>query len=359
MELTPEERRKIYEEEKARIEAREQLERERKAPAGDISVDLTPNVAGLLCYLGWWITGLIFFIIEQKNEWVRFHAAQSIVVFGAITVTGSIVALIPWIGPPLSGIIWFIGFVLWIVLMIKAYQGERVRIAVAGDIAERMVGSSWPPSVVVKPEKPSAGDTPRAAEAKAEDPPVTGGATIADKAQDIEEKIERKVKEYFNRKQGLHIAGSAFAIAWSIILLVFFNFFHDYVAYYTADTVGNAIIWTRYPFLTSDISLWLPVLTTTLVAAIAGHLIIIVFYRPLLRRIVTFLLDCFGLATVLTLLAVFPFDFSVIPGETAASITTVSVTVALIGISVGIGISLVVRLVTTLVAIGRGAAHYQ
>jgi len=75
MELSPEEKKRIYEEEKARIEAREKIEREKlKAPAGT-STGLSPNVAGLLCYVAGWITGIIFLVLEQRNKFVRFHAA--------------------------------------------------------------------------------------------------------------------------------------------------------------------------------------------------------------------------------------------------------------------------------------------
>jgi len=48
------------------------------------STGLESNVAGLLSYLVGWITGLIFFLIEQEDEFVRFHAMQSIIVFGAV-----------------------------------------------------------------------------------------------------------------------------------------------------------------------------------------------------------------------------------------------------------------------------------
>ncbi len=50
------------------------------------TTSLEPNVAGLLCYLAAWITGLIFILIEKENKFVRFHAMQSIVTFGAIFV---------------------------------------------------------------------------------------------------------------------------------------------------------------------------------------------------------------------------------------------------------------------------------
>ena len=86
MELSEEERRKIYEEEKARIEAEE------KAARGKSTTKLKPNVAGLLCYAGFWVTGIIFLIIERKNKTVRFHAMQSLVALGIL----NIIWAIPW-----------------------------------------------------------------------------------------------------------------------------------------------------------------------------------------------------------------------------------------------------------------------
>jgi uncharacterized membrane protein len=53
---------------------------------GKSSTGMQPNVAALLSYVLGWITGLIFFLIEKENKFVRFHAAQSLVVFGALTV---------------------------------------------------------------------------------------------------------------------------------------------------------------------------------------------------------------------------------------------------------------------------------
>ena len=102
MGLSPEDKKRIYEEEKARIEAREKIEREKlTAPAGT-STGLSPNVAGLLCYVAGWITGIIFLVLEQRNKFVRFHAAQSIVTFGTITVAGIVLGLIPVVGVAFS-----------------------------------------------------------------------------------------------------------------------------------------------------------------------------------------------------------------------------------------------------------------
>ena len=60
----------------------------------DTSSGLTENVAGLLCYVLGWITGVIFLLIESENKFVRYHAMQSIVVFGALNAIGFFIWLI-------------------------------------------------------------------------------------------------------------------------------------------------------------------------------------------------------------------------------------------------------------------------
>jgi len=295
-----------------------------------------------------WVSSIIIFVLEQKNGWIRFHAAQSIVTFGTLAVASIILGWIPVIGTVFSVIIGITGFILWIVLMVKAYNGERFKLAWAGDIAERMAGVTVATTGYRRPpESPRSAAPPQ----KKETPPAAG--------EDIDEKISRKVEEFFERKHAGRVTASAFAIAWSIALLIFFNFFYEYVAYYNASTAGSIVTWTRYTFFTREIAQWLPILNTTLAISIAGHVVIIVHDRYLLRKMVLFIIDIFGLATVLSLLTIFPFDFSVIPGAAAAAATNVGVTVVLILIAVGIGISLLVRLVKMLVDLIRGTTQYR
>jgi uncharacterized membrane protein len=104
------------------------------------STGLEENVAGLLCYVLGWITGLIFFLIEKDNKFVRFHAMQSIIVFGTLTVASIVVSCIPFIGWAIGWLISILAVVLWIVLMIKAYQGEKYKLPWAGDMAEKAAG---------------------------------------------------------------------------------------------------------------------------------------------------------------------------------------------------------------------------
>ncbi len=104
------------------------------------STGLTENVAGLLCYVLGWISGLVFILIEQENKFVRFHAMQSIVVFGALTIASAVLGWIPLIGASFAWIISVIGFILWIVLMVKAYRGTKFKLPWSGNLAEKWVG---------------------------------------------------------------------------------------------------------------------------------------------------------------------------------------------------------------------------
>src|ERR1700683_4474871 len=107
------------------------------------STGMKANVAALLCYVLGWVTGLIFFLIEKENKFVRFHAMQSIILFGALTVFNIVLSmLLSTMGIYYSmyfifQLVWLAALALWIVLMVKAYQGETFKLPVAGDIAEQ------------------------------------------------------------------------------------------------------------------------------------------------------------------------------------------------------------------------------
>jgi len=103
------------------------------------STGLEASVAGLLCYVLGWISGLVFVLLEQESKFVRYHAMQSIYIFGTITVVAIVLGWIPVIGTVIAIIIWLIGLVLWIFLMIRAYQGKQPKVLWAGDLAEKWV----------------------------------------------------------------------------------------------------------------------------------------------------------------------------------------------------------------------------
>jgi uncharacterized protein YacL len=103
------------------------------------------------------------------------------------------------------------------------------------------------------------------------------------------------------------------------------------------------------PLLTGDYFAWLPVLVTALVIAIAAHTVLIIYDRYWLREVTHVILNAIGVGVVAKLIAIFPFDFSVIPNPTAADIMPVAVTIVLVIIAVGLGIGALVRLIKLLV----------
>lgn len=102
------------------------------------STGLEPNVASGLCYVLAWLSGLIFFLVEKEDQDVRFHAMQSIIVFGGINVI-QVALSISLIGIPLIPLVGLVGVVLWILLMVKGFQGEKYKLPVVGDLAEKWV----------------------------------------------------------------------------------------------------------------------------------------------------------------------------------------------------------------------------
>jgi len=132
-------------------------------PSGTTGSGLDPKIAAALSYI--WIVGLVFFFIEKENRFVRFHALQSIifgianiVIMGVLAVLaviltfafgiggaivggalGSLVSLLVWL---VWLIFWLLGLVFLIALIftaVKAYQGQKFKLPIIGNMAEKIV----------------------------------------------------------------------------------------------------------------------------------------------------------------------------------------------------------------------------
>ena len=111
------------------------------------STGLPQNLAGALCYVLAFVTGIVFLLLEKENKFVRFHAMQSIITFAGLfvlsillNVISGFIPLLGWmIRVSLSSLVSILGFILWIVLMTKAYQGEMYKLPVIGDLAQKQV----------------------------------------------------------------------------------------------------------------------------------------------------------------------------------------------------------------------------
>jgi len=121
-----------------------------RGPTGDVtSTGLSPNLAAALSYLAWWVTGLMFLLLEREDRYVRFHAAQSLVALWALSLFWVGCALLAFVTLlisawafrfllVLSAVTWLAGVVLSLVCLYKAYSGEWWKLPGAGDMAERL-----------------------------------------------------------------------------------------------------------------------------------------------------------------------------------------------------------------------------
>jgi uncharacterized membrane protein len=119
---------------------------------------MSETTAAILSYVLGWLTGIIFLLIDRR-PYVRFHAAQSVVTFGGLHVIRIVIAGFfgfGWwtrgfglgyghvggfgLGLMLLVLLGIVGFVLWIVCMIKAAQGVRFMVPIAGEIAQNLAG---------------------------------------------------------------------------------------------------------------------------------------------------------------------------------------------------------------------------
>jgi uncharacterized membrane protein len=113
----------------------------------DSTTGLTSRTASVLSYLGWWVTGLIFWAVERRDAIVRFHAVQATITFGGLAlliVALGVFGLVMLSFAPggflffavAALVVWAGSVVLWLVALWQASQGKRWRIPLAADLAE-------------------------------------------------------------------------------------------------------------------------------------------------------------------------------------------------------------------------------
>ena len=109
---------------------------------------LTDNVAGALAYVTI-IPAIVFLILEPYNRkrFVRFHAFQSIffaIAWTVLWIVLGIIGHIPFLGwgtVLLWPLVSLAGLIIWLILVLKAYQGQMFKLPVIGDMAEKQAGA--------------------------------------------------------------------------------------------------------------------------------------------------------------------------------------------------------------------------
>ncbi len=269
---------------------------------------LQTHVASTLAYVAWWISGLIVLLLKPSDRVVRFHAMQSIVVFGTATILiivfstiASIFSLPLWGGVLVAGTIVFtvlwalvlaFSMVLWILLTVKTYQREQILVPLAGDLSFWLLDRFG----MQGPER--------------------GAMAFHGLTGDESRERDRSRR---HRRRGDSAAGRAIGsiavIVWSIFLFVLFNFYSEYIAFYHSTTIGGVTQLLRYPIMTAALARVLPIFNLALALNVLGHILVLAWNRYLIKEAVEVVVHVLGFIVAVLFLWVFPFDFSELPVE--------------------------------------------
>ena len=117
------------------------------------STGLSSETAAVLAYGGWWVTGAIFWFVERRDRFVRFHAAQATILFGAIALFIMLcgvlaVASLSFLPKAfltlvvVAGAAWVAGVILWGMAIWRASIGDEWRVPLAADLADYLLTAS-------------------------------------------------------------------------------------------------------------------------------------------------------------------------------------------------------------------------
>jgi uncharacterized membrane protein len=111
---------------------------------------LDERLAGVLCYSVWWVTGGLFLLLERQHRVIRFHAAQSLILFGVVSALLVALGALSAVSLMLSSalyelmqvfgkLLWLGATVVWLVLVLRAWRGEVWRVPLVAALADRVV----------------------------------------------------------------------------------------------------------------------------------------------------------------------------------------------------------------------------
>lgn len=101
---------------------------------------LPENTEAALAYILGWVSGLVLFLLQKDHKKIRFHALQSIVLFGACHVISMGLGMIPVVGWAILPFFGIATFVLWLVMIVKTYQGGTMNIPFVTDFVKKQLG---------------------------------------------------------------------------------------------------------------------------------------------------------------------------------------------------------------------------
>jgi len=121
--------------------------------------------------------------------------------------------------------------------------------------------------------------------------------------------------EIYEAKRGRRAFAHVWNILWSLVLIIFFNFYSSYIAYFQYEQVNNTLVWHKFTILTEDFQKIIPIITAGLIIIAAGSIVLLILDKYILAKIVELISSIFAIAVLGNILIMFPFDFNIIPYE--------------------------------------------
>ena len=135
------------------------------------------------------------------------------------------------------------------------------------------------------------------------------------------------------------ITSHIFIIFVTAVQLIFFAFFHTYIAWHITELDGSV---TRLSMLTDDYFTWLPIMVTASILVILTSIAMIIYDNYRFRKVAEISFSIVGITVAVSLVSIFPFDFSVIPNATAINVVPIVVGIFFILLAVFYGVSALV-----------------
>ena len=126
--------------------------------------------------------------------------------------------------------------------------------------------------------------------------------------------------EIYEGKRGRRAFAYVWNILWSLVLIIFFNFYSSYIAYFQYEQANGTLVWHKFTILTEDFQKIIPLITAGLIIIAAGSIILLILDKYILARLVELISSIFAIAVLGNILIMFPFDFNIIPYEKVAQL---------------------------------------
>lgn len=117
----------------------------------------------------------------------------------------------------------------------------------------------------------------------------------------------------YEKKRGKRAFGYVCNVIWSLVFIIFFNFYSRYIAYFQYERIDGSLHWNVFPIITPDFSKLIPLITAGLFVILIGNIILLVIDRYVLSKIVEILSSIFAVVVLVNVVIAFPFDFNIIP----------------------------------------------